>query len=912
MPILDFRKLDFKSLKDRLASKEKLTLRKFVLWAIIGLTALVVGGGIILIGLFGILSIGLPDVTDIDKINPAQSTEIFDKNGGILYTVHGDENRQKVTYENISKNLIDATVSIEDDGFWTHKGFDVLAIAKAAVSDVLKIGTPRGGSTITQQYIKTAFLSPEKSYVRKIRELILASRLEKSFNKKEILALYLNRIPYGNNTYGCEKASQTYFNKPCKDLDLAESSILASIPQAPTHYNPYGNNKFSHLLKTFTKEELFYRKIKGESDLNTEDYARGLIGQHIDLGNGQKFYLQGRSDLVLKRMFELKKITTEQRQAALNELQKIEFKPYRESIKAAHFVFYVKQYLEDRYGKDAVENGGLKVYTTIDPDLQAFAEKTVKEVSEANQKSINANNAAALTVNVKTGEILAMVGSRDYFDETIDGNVNVILRPRQPGSSFKPIVYARAFMEGYGPASVTYDVPTKVGNDTPQNFDGKWRGQMSLRLALGQSRNIPAVQAYFLAKQQQGIIELAQLMGITTLDPNHDYGYPLAIGAGEIPPIEMVTAYATFANGGKKPDLTGILRIENANGDILEEYKPKEFKEVLDPQVAYLINSILSDQSTGLGGNIFLGNKVNAAKSGTSTKQNKKEAKAAGTGVRPSDLWVLGYTPTIATGVWVGNTKGEGLAYNAEAYVHAAPIFKKILAKATENLPNESFPVPKGIQNLEVSKSSGLLPGPNTPASMIVKDVFTSFGAPTQIDDSLFTVKIDSVSGKLATEFTPKEAVVEATYVNFKPIADMFNWAQEIKNYYEANPDKSPQTQAGDIRIGVAPTEYDDVHTAQTAEESPTISILSPTTGDVLPYGDFNVMVKIESKREIKQVDYYIDDKKLYFANTAPYRGFLNVFQVYEPGSKHLVVAKVVDVLGYSGESAIEIKVGEK
>lgn len=910
MSMLDLKKIDFKSLRDRLTSKDKLTLRQIAIWALIGLVALTVGGGIVLMGLFGVLSIGLPDVTDIDKINPAQSTEIFDKNGGILYTVHGTENRQKVTYENISTNLVDATVSIEDDGFWTHKGFDVMAIAKAAISDILKIGAPRGGSTITQQYIKTAFLSPEKSYIRKIRELILASRLEKAFTKKEILALYLNRIPYGNNTYGCEKASQTYFDKHCKDLDLAESSILASIPQAPTHYNPYGTNKFSHLLKTFTTDELFYRKITGEVSLNTDEYSRGLIGQYVDPGNGKKFYLQGRSDLVLKRMFELGKITTPQRQAALNELQIVEFKAYRESIKAAHFVFYIKQYLEDRYGKDAVESGGLKVYTTIDPDLQAFAEKTVKEVSEANQKSINANNAAALVVNVKTGEILAMVGSKDYFDETIDGNVNVILRPRQPGSSFKPIVYARAFMEGYGPASVTYDVPTKIGNDTPQNFDGKWRGQMSLRLALGQSRNIPAIQAYFLAKQQQGIIELAKLMGITSLDPNRDYGYPLAIGAGEIPPIEMVTAYATFANGGKKPELTGILKIENANGDILEEYKQKEFKEVLDPQVAYLINSILSDQSAGLGGNIFLGNKINAAKSGTSTKQNKKDAKEAGTGVHPSDLWVLGYTPTIATGVWVGNTKGEGLAYSGEAYVHAAPIFKKILAKATEKLPNEPFPVPQGIQNIGVSKSSGLLPGPNTPSSMIVKEIFTSFGVPTQVDDSLFKVKIDKISGKLATEFTPKDAVEEATYVNFKPIADMLNWAQEIQNYYAQNPDQSPQT--GEIRIGVPPTEYDDVHTPQTAEESPSISILSPSTGDVIPYGDFNVTVKIESKREIKQVDYYIDDKKLYFANTPPYRGFLNIFQVYAPGSKHLVVAKVIDILGYSGESAIEIKVGEK
>jgi len=905
--MLDLKKFNIKALKDRLISKENLTLKQLIIRIILIFVGIFILGIILLAGAFGILSVGLPDVTDIDKITPAQSTQIFDRNGGLLYTIHGNENREKVPYENISQHLIDATVSIEDDNFWNHKGFDILAIMKAAVSDIFKIGIQRGGSTITQQYIKTAFLSPEKSYIRKIRELILASRLEKAFTKQEILALYLNRIPYGSNTYGCEKASQTYFNKNAKDLNLAESVVLASIPQAPTHYNPYGNNRYSHLLKTFSAEELFYRKIEGEKDLNIEEYARGLVGQYVDPGNGKKFYLQGRTDLVLKRMFELKKITAEQRQETLNELQKIEFKPYRESIKAPHFVFYVKQYLEDRYGKDAVESGGLKVYTTIDPELQEFAEKTVKETVEAYQKTTEANNAAALTINVKTGEILAMVGSKDYFDETIDGNVNVILRPRQPGSSFKPIVYARAFMEGYGPASVTYDVPTKIGNDTPQNFDGKWRGQMSLRFALGQSRNIPAIQAYFLAKQQQGIIELAKQMGIDSLDPNHNYGYPLAIGAGEVAPIEMVTAYATFANGGKKPELTGILKIENSNGDILEEYKQKEFKEVLDPQVAYLINSILSDQSAGLGGNIYLGNKVNAAKSGTSTKQNKKEAKAAGTGVHPSDLWLLGYTPTIATGVWMGNTNGDGLAFAAEAYVHAAPIFKKILGKATEKLPSENFPVPPGIQQIEVSKASGLLPGENTPPSMIVKEVFTSFGTPTQTDNSFYKVKIDKISGKLATEFTPKEAVQEVTYENLKPIADMFNWAQEIKNYYTQNPDQLPQEE--NIVIGAPPTEYDDIHTADTSEDAPKVSIKSPESDEELPYGDFIVTIDIDSKRQIKEVQYYIDDKKLFFTTTPPYKGYLNVFKVYEPGSKHLVAVKVIDELGYSGESAIEIKV---
>jgi len=891
-------------LKRFLPHREVSIYKKIAFWVFTMLVGLFLLGTITIGGMIAILSIGLPDVVDLENLSAAQSTEIFDREGNLLYTIHGEENREQIPYEEISPYLTASTVAIEDDEFWKHGGFDVFAIAKAVLHELFGIGSPRGGSTITQQYVKNTFLSSERTYTRKIKELILSIRLERVYDKEKILELYLNRIPYGNNAYGCQKAAEVYFDKAAKDLTLAESSILASLPQAPSRYNPYGNNKFSHLLKEFTEEELAYRNIDEESDLEEEEYTRGLIGQHVDLGNGESVYIQGRTDLVLKRMTDLGTITADERQEALNELQTIEFNDYKEPIIHPHFVLYVKQQLEDKYGKDVVEQGGLKVYTTIDPDIQAKAEEIAKEYGDLNEENFDANNLAILSINAKTGEILSMVGSRDYFNEEIDGNVNVVIRPRQPGSSFKPIVYAQAFYNGYAPGNVIYDIPTKLGSDRPQNYDGKWQGQITIRRALGQSRNIPAIKAYFLAGEQDNIIDLAENMGITTLNKAHSYGYPLALGAGEIPLIEMVTAFGTFANNGKKPELTGFLRIENANGDILEERVQKDFEEVLDPQIAYLINDILSDQEESVGPKLFISGKPNAAKTGTSTKENKKESSESD--VRPSDAWTIGYTPTIVTGVWVGNTDGSGLGYNANGYDAAAPIFNEVMTEALKDIPAEPFSEPEGIKHVKVSKASGSLPGPSTPSSMIVTEIFPSFSVPTETENIFFVVKIDKISGLLATQYTPEEAIEEVTFQNYEPIADMLNWASEIKAYYEST-DASGDVNG--VRIGVPPTTYDDIHTAQTAALAPSITILDPASQSLLATGNFQVKVDVEAKNGVEKIEFYLDNKKEFFTTTAPYNGYLNISKFLEEGSSHLIIAKVIDSLGYSSQSAIEIKI---
>lgn len=896
-----------KNLKRYFPSKEERTIKKIAFWLIAGAIGLFLFGLIAFTGIITILSIGLPDVNDLENLTAAQSTQIFDREGNLLYTIHGEENREYIEYAKITKDLANATVAIEDSTFWEHGGFDIWAIGKAGLNALFGIGTPRGGSTITQQYVKNTFLSSERSYVRKVKELILAIRLEKAYNKEEILGLYLNRIPYGNNAYGCEKASEVYFGKSCSELTLGESSILAALPQAPSRYNPYGDNKYSHLLKEFTEDELFYRKIESEKDLETEEYIRGLIGKYVDLGNGKKIYIQGRTDLVLKRMLELENITKEARQIALDELQKTQFNNYREPIKSPHFTLYVKQLLEERYGKDVVEQGGLKVYTTIDPDLQEYSEKIAAEYGAKNAERFTANNVSIMTINAKTGEILTMVGSRDYYNEEIDGNVNVALRPRQPGSSFKPIVYAQAFYNGYAPGSIIYDIPTKMGNDRPSNFDGKWRGQLTIRQALGQSRNIPAIKAYFLAGQQDPIINLAEKMGIKSLDKAHSYGYPLALGAGEVPLIEMVTAYGTFANSGKKPELTSILKVENANGDILEEWKQKEFEEAIDPQIAFLINSILSDQAAAVGPRLFVPGQVNAGKTGTSTKENKKTAGTSA--VRPSDGWTIGYTPTIVTGVWIGNTDGSGMNFNANGYDAASPVYNAVMTKALSGKAAEPFPEPKGIEHIEVSKASGLLPSSLTPKSMIVTEVFPSFSVPTEVENIFFEVKIDKISGLLATEYTPEDAAQTVVYQNYQDIADMLNWQNEVKAYYKGTTETQEE---GAIRIGTPPTDYDNIHTPETAANAPSIGITSPSPQSTLTFGNITIEVQLEAKNGVATVEFYLDDKKEFSAKGSPYKGHLSLPKFLKPGSKHLIVAKIIDSLGYSSQSAIEIKIGEQ
>jgi membrane peptidoglycan carboxypeptidase len=883
---------------------DKFSAKKILILIFAAFVTLFLAGVVIFTILIAILSIGLPDVRDIDKLSVAQSTTIYDRDGNVLYVKHGDENRKYVPYEQISKHLVDATVTIEDDQFWTHSGFDIPGLVKAGLHEVFGVGAQRGGSTITQQYVKNAFLTNERSYTRKIKELILAVRLEQAYDKQTIIELYLNKIPYGNNAYGAQKAAEIYFDKDAKDLDIAESALLAGLPQAPSYYNPYGSNKYSELIVPI---ELLETKNLTDSSYLTKDvdYKMGLIGKGYQYANGKGIYIPGRADLILRKMFDDGYITKEEKDEAWSKLQNLEMEKHVDKIEAPHFVFYIIEQLEEKYGKEVVEQGGLQVYTTIDPDLQKIAETAIEE-GAANNARFNATNAALVSIDPNNGQILAMVGSKDYYDEEIDGNVNIATSYRQPGSSFKPYVYAQAFYNRYSPGNIVYDVRTPFGGgDPPDNYDGAFHGPMTIRRALAQSRNIPAIKMYYLGGEQEPILNLAEKMGINFLTKDRDYGWPLALGTAEVTLLDHTSAYATFANGGKRVPPVSILKITNAQGEVLEEWDAdkQEYEEVLDPQIAYLITSILSDLSVRLGPSITVPGQVNAAKTGTSNKV------VNGINI-PSNLWTMGYTTRLVTGVWAGNSddrKSGNLSATSNGYEAAAPIFKNFMTQAVEvkGYSREEFPRPPGIQNVTVSASNGQLPGSNTPDGGVRSEIYASFGIPTEVDRSYTEVEVDKRNGLLANEWCPKEEVEKRSYQVHHSI-DPTNevWEAAVQAWAMGMASKEEG-----VNIGVPPTEYSPLCTKENLNAKRSIKIQDPANYSKVEAGNLNVSVKTQSDFEIESVTYYLDGSLQNTSRSAPYSGSLRISRFLEPGSTHTIRAVLTDARGYTAESTIEIRI---
>ncbi len=608
-----------------------------------------IGAGAILIW---VSTLDIPDLSSFEERRVLQSTKIYDRTGEIvLYDLHQDVKRTVVPFEKISRHIKNATVAIEDDTFFEHAGVRPMAILRSMYTNVLNGVGPfggAGGSTITQQVIKNSILVREKTLTRKIKEAILAIRLEQVLTKDEILWHYLNESPYGGTIYGVEEASQAFFGKTSADVTLAEAAYLASLPQLPTYYSPYGAHKDG---------------------------------------------LDERKNLVLDRMVVNGFITEEERQAAQNEV--VEFRPQVSTgIRAPHFVFYVRDYLAKKYGEEMLAERGLRVITTLDWELQEAGEKIVKEKALTNEKTFNAENGALVAVDPQTGQILTMVGSRDYFDENIDGNFNIAIADRQPGSSFKPFVYAAAFNKGYTPETVVFDLKTQFStscepdNETsedgcysPNNYDGKFRGPVSLRNALAQSLNIPAVKTLYLAGMAPSL-KLARDLGLTTLiDPNR-YGLTLVLGGGEVKLLEMVGAYGVFANEGVRNDLTAILRVEDSQGTILEEFTANP-KQVIDRDVTLQISDVLSDNVArtplyGPNSMLHIPGRDVAAKTGTTNDKR--------------DAWIIGYAPNLAVGAWAGNNDNRSM--NEISGLIVAPMWRAFMDIALEKVPEENFNEP--------------------------------------------------------------------------------------------------------------------------------------------------------------------------------------------------------------------------
>ncbi len=584
-----------------------------------------------------------PSVADLaTKTATPQTTIIYDRTGQhVLYEIHGEENRKVIDSSQIPNSIKEATIATEDSNFYKHGALDFESIIRAALVDIENRRILQGGSTITQQLARNVFLNRDKSFQRKITEAILALKLEQNYSKNQILDMYLNQIPYGSNAYGIEAAAETFFGKPAKELTLDEAALLAALPQAPTYYSPYGKN--------------------------------------LDA-------LRARQVMILNRIATLGLASPQTVAAAekVNTLKKIA--PLQQKIDAPHFVFYVKDWLEKKYGKQAVEEGGLKVYTTLDYNKQTLAEQTLTS-SEKLLTSYGASNAALVAIDPKTGQILAMVGSVDYNNQQIDGQVNVCTSPRQPGSSFKPFVYAKAFEDGYQPESLLLDERTDFGpgganggDYIPKDYDDSYRGVVTMREALGSSLNIPAVETLTLVGVNNAI-EMAHRLGITTLNDPSKYGLALVLGGGDVTLLDETAGYSVFANDGRRNPVTPILKIVDANGKVLENSEPQNIP-VLDPQIARKINSVLSDNSArtpifGPSSPLHISGKTVAAKTGTTQYYN--------------DAWTVGYTPSIAVGVWAGNDNDAPMHYGADGVFVAAPIWNKFISQVINEYPPVTF-----------------------------------------------------------------------------------------------------------------------------------------------------------------------------------------------------------------------------
>ncbi|MDO8496605.1 MAG: transglycosylase domain-containing protein [bacterium] len=616
-----------------------------------------VTGTIIFLAYFIYLQRTIPDPESIVTRKIGESTKIYDATGEILlYDIHGEEKRTVIPWEEIPDSIKKATLASEDSDFYNHRGIDFRGVARAFIKNLEGVSISQGGSTITQQLVKKALLGDERTFSRKIKEVILTIEIERRFSKDELFWMYLNQIPYGSNAYGIESASKTFFNKSAKNLTLAESALLAALPKAPTYYSPYGN----HVAELLAKK-----------------------------------------DIILKQMSGLGFITSQDLEDSLRE--EIKFSPGIEKIAAPHFVIMVKEYLVSKYGEGAVENNGLKVTTTLDADLQKFAEESVLKYSKINKEKYKANNAALVALNPKTGGIITLVGSSDYFDIAGEGNFNVVTAKRQPGSAFKPFAYAVALKKGYPDATILFDTKTEFNPNcppdalgekdqygldcySPNNYDGRFRGPVTLRNALSQSLNVPSVKTLYLAGVED-TINLAEAMGITTLEDRSRFGLSLVLGGAEVKLLDLVSAYGVFANDGIRNPWLFIKRVENSKGEVLEEYIP-EPKRVLDEQVARLVTDILSDNNArapvfGYSNSLFISGREIAAKTGT-TQENR-------------DAWVVGYSPSLAVGVWTGNNDNKSMTQAGAGISASGPLWHEFILKALENGPIESFNKPDPV-----------------------------------------------------------------------------------------------------------------------------------------------------------------------------------------------------------------------
>jgi 1A family penicillin-binding protein len=774
----------------------------------------------------------LPTPGKIKTTAGGQDVQIFDRNGKQLYAMNGAVKRFDLTSQDIPISVKEATVAAEDHSFYQNIGIDFRGMARAVINDLFVHKGLQGGSTITQQYVKNALLSPQRTFSRKIKEAILSLEIEAMYSKDQILTMYLNQIPYGSNAYGIEAASQTFFGKDAKELDLAQSATLAAIPQMPSYYSPYGSHPTERLARV---------------------------------------------NYVLNSMVTLKYITKDQAAQAETEAKNMQFSKPHEFITAPHFVMYIRDQLVKQFGEQIVDSGGLKVITTLDLDKQTIAEKAVSDAMPK-LNAINATNAALVSLDPKTGQILAMVGSADYFNNDIDGQVNVTTSLRQPGSSFKPVVYATLFQGQYNPSSTLWDVTTNFNNYTPQDYDGSTRGPVSVRTALAGSLNIPAVKALYLAGIDK-VLQNAHNMGITSMNDPASYGLSLVLGGAEVKLTDLSTVYGVFANQGKLAPTTAILKVTDGSGKVLEQYDPSQTqKQVIDPQIAYEISSILSDNGArsyvfGSNSALYINGRNVAAKTGTTTDFR--------------DAWTMGYTPSLVTGVWVGNDNNSPMKAGSEGAMAAAPIWHQYMVNALGNSQTENFVQPPGITYMTVDKLSNKLPTKSSPET--ISDIFASWQVPKTNDDIHQIVRIDKATGNLATADCPDAFTENKIFTN-------------IHSEVPSNPAWEAPVIAMANALGLN-TSFPPKQTSCTMGNNDLgVKFANPSNGDTV---DSNFGVTITTKSKVKEVNLSVDGQTVGTDSSKPY-GFM--VKKIAAGS-HSLTAVATDSAGKVSSASIKINV---
>jgi penicillin-binding protein 1C len=741
----------------------------------------------------GILWLRLPSFLDITNQRYIQSSRIYDRTGKILlYEFSGAQKRTVLAQEDIPDVAKKAVLAIEDRNFYNHGAIEIKSLIRAVIYNFIYPNQTQGGSTITQQLARNAFLTTKKTIDRKISEIVLAFKLEKIYDKDQILAMYLNQIPYGSQMYGIEAAAQGYFGKTAKELSLAEAAVLAALIQSPTRLSPYGPN--------------------------TEA-------------------LKARQERVIDNMVKYGWATKEDGDKAKQE--KLTYKKQSNIMLAPHFVYFALDQLAGRYTQEDLINNGYNITTTLDADLQTKAEALIEKYSKTN-KDAGVNNMALVAENPKTGEILAMVGSSNYYDLENQGNFNASLGIRQPGSSFKPFAYLEAFNKGYLPSTIVWDVFTNFSTDpnnpyTPQNYDGLYRGPVDLRRALAQSLNVPAVKTLYLAGLED-TLKLATKLGITTLTKSaSNYGLALVLGGGGVRLVDMVGAYSTLSQEGIKQKQISVLEIKDNKGEVIYKKEETVPEKVIEPEPVRILNDVLSDNEARYP--VFAQNTLLKI-------EGYKVAVKTGTSQDYRDAWTIGYTPTIAVGVWGGNNDYSPAKIGGSGERISAACWHEFMVEAISRLGTENFnppqitPVNKPMFNddyivnrqLNIDRTTGQVAGPSTnPANIETRNYL-------EIHSILYYVNKTDPAGPI-----PNNPANDSQFQNWEP--PVLEWASRnipnFQNYNQPLPIDPNQPPVG--------------------AKAPAVSIQYPRDGDYMN-GDFTVEAKISSDYPISQINLYLND----------------------------------------------------